>query len=46
MSSDLDKMSLEKFKLWNELALKSYLAVRKKSTEGTFDELACRSVEI
>ena len=37
-----EKMSLEMFKLWSGTALKSYLCARKKSTEGTFEELAAR----
>ena len=42
MTADLDKMSLHEFKMWSTAALKSFLAVRKRSVEGSFDELASR----
>ena len=37
-----DEMTLEKFKLFDSNALKSFLFVRGKKTEGSFDELAAR----
>ena len=42
VSVDLDNMTLEEFKLWSMSALKVFLYVRKKSTMGSFDELAAR----
>jgi hypothetical protein len=41
---DLDCMTIEKFKLWSINALKVFLSCRKKSGDGTFDELAARYV--
>ena len=35
-------MTVELFRLWSVAALKSYLHARKKSTEGSFDELTAR----
>ena len=39
---NLSDMTLEKFKLWTPLALKSIFQVRNNSVEGNFDELAAR----
>lgn len=39
----LEEMTLETFKLWKTNALKSFLSARKKSVDGTFDELASRA---
>ena len=38
----LGELSLENFKLWSTNALKSFLRLRKKSNEGTFEELVAR----
>ena len=38
----LEQISLESFKLWSTNALKSFLRVRKKNNEGTFEELVAR----
>ena len=38
-----DDMTLEKFHMFSAPALKSYLYLRGKSTDGTFDELAARA---
>ena len=37
-----EQISLESFKLWSTNALKSFLRVRKKNNEGTFEELVAR----
>ena len=37
-----EQMTLSSFKIWNTNALKAFLAARKKSVDGTFDELASR----
>ena len=42
MSADFDKMTLKEFELWSTMALKSFLAVRQISAEGSFKELASR----
>ena len=39
---NLDEMSLERFQIWSANALKSFLRVREKQTEGSHDELAAR----
>ena len=39
---DFDLMSIEDFLIWSPLALKNFLFLRKKSTEGSFQELAAR----
>lgn len=44
VSVDLDNMTLETFKLWSMAALKVFLSVRKKSIEGSFDELSARYI--
>ncbi|XP_799313.5 uncharacterized protein LOC594793 isoform X3 [Strongylocentrotus purpuratus] len=36
-------LNLADFTLWSPLALKQYLNIRKKSVEGTFEELAARA---
>ncbi|KAL5021765.1 hypothetical protein ScPMuIL_000920 [Solemya velum] len=41
--ADFDGVSFETFRLWSTAALKAYLALRKKSTTGTFDELVARA---
>ena len=42
LSINLGNMTLEDFKLYSLAALKGFLALRKKSLEGTYDELASR----
>ena len=42
--SSLEVLTLESFELWSTKALKSFLALRHKSTEGSFKELASRQV--
>ena len=42
--SSLEVLTLESFELWSTKALKSFLALRRKSTEGGFKELASRQV--
>jgi hypothetical protein len=39
---DLDGMSLEKIKLWSIDAFQHFLSVRKRSIDGSFDELVAR----
>lgn len=39
---NLDEMTLSAFRLWSAAALKVFLSVRKRSTEGSFEELAAR----
>ena len=41
-TANLDLMSLDSFKMWSEPELKVFLSLRKKATEGTYDELAAR----
>ena len=36
---NLDKITLEQLRLWTPEALKRFLSVRKKSVQGSFDEL-------
>jgi len=38
----MDILTLEDFKMWSATALKSFLAVRNKSVDGSFEELASR----
>ena len=40
---DFDAMTLDKFKTWTPQALKTFLHIRSKSTEGSYDELAARA---
>ena len=42
--SSLEVLTLESFELWSTKALKSFLALRHKPTEGSFKELASRQV--
>ena len=37
-------LTLEDFKLWSTVALKSFLSLRKKSVTGSFDVLVARYV--
>ena len=37
-----DNMSIEDFRLWTTNSLKTFLRVRKKRNNGTFDELVAR----
>ena len=37
-----DEMTLESFKMWSSPALKTFLSLRKRSINGSFDELAAR----
>ena len=39
---NFDEKTLDSFRLWSDAALKVYLSVRKKSTEGPHDELVAR----
>ena len=39
---ELEVQTLEDFKLYSLIALKSFLSVRQKSTVGSFDTLAAR----
>ena len=39
---NLDKITLEQLQLWTPEALKLFLGVRKKSVQGSFDELVAR----
>ncbi|KAL4223401.1 hypothetical protein ACF0H5_016872 [Mactra antiquata] len=41
--TDLDCSTIEKFKLWSLNGLKVFLSCRKKSVDGSFDELAARA---
>lgn len=43
--ADIFDMTLEKFTLWSSIALKVFLSCRKKSIEGSFQELSARSVK-
>ncbi|XP_057303348.1 uncharacterized protein LOC130640806 [Hydractinia symbiolongicarpus] len=44
MTDDINlDMSLDKFKLWSTNALKSFLHVRNKITDGSFEELTARA---
>ncbi|XP_057305548.1 uncharacterized protein LOC130643085 [Hydractinia symbiolongicarpus] len=48
MSSNLEaslykENTLQDFKMWSENALKTYLNLRSKSTEGDFETLVCRA---
>ena len=36
------KLGLEDFRLWSSNALKTYLRLRKKKNNGSFDELVAR----
>ena len=38
----LGVMTLNDFRLWSELSLKTFLSLRKKPSEGPFEELASR----
>ena len=40
----LEKLSLEQFKLFSTNALKAYLHVRGKNTEGSHEELVARYI--
>ncbi|XP_045161885.2 uncharacterized protein LOC123526703 [Mercenaria mercenaria] len=40
---DLSDMTLDKFRLWSVHALKVFLSHRKRSVNGTFDELSARA---
>ena len=40
--SALEKLDLDFFETWSRNALKTYLAVRNKSTDGSLKELASR----
>ena len=42
ISVDLDKMSLDEFQTWSMPSLKAFLSLRKRSVDGSFDELAAR----
>ncbi|MGH0135654.1 UNVERIFIED_CONTAM: hypothetical protein FKN15_044673 [Acipenser sinensis] len=42
MSVNRSEMTLESFNMWSAAALKAFLSLRKKSTEGKFNELAAR----
>ena len=37
-------MSLDEFKLWTAVALKTFLSLRRKSIDGSFDELVARYI--
>ena len=39
---NFDEMTLDSFRLWSAAALKVYLSIRKRSTEGSYDELVAR----
>ena len=39
---DLGTMTLQDFKTWSTNALKTYLSLRNKQNEGSFEELASR----
>ena len=39
-----DAMTLDQFRLWNINALKAYLHIRGKNTDGGLEELAARYV--
>ena len=39
---NLDKITLEQLRHWTPEALKRFLNVRKKSVQGSFDELVAR----
>ena len=41
----MDIFTLEDFKMWSATTLKSFLAVRNKSVDGSFEELASRYVQ-
>ena len=41
-SEDIGSLSLQDFKLWSSVALKSFLSLRKKAVNGSFDTLAAR----
>ena len=41
--SALEKLDLDFFETWSTKALKTYLAVRNKSIDGSFKELASAS---
>ena len=40
--SVLELMTFDSFKIWSAAALKSFLALRNKSTEGSYEELVSR----
>jgi hypothetical protein len=40
----MDTVSLEEFKLWSTNAYKVFLRLRKKKTDGTFEELSARAL--
>lgn len=40
--ANLDEMTISAFRLWSAAALKVFLSIRKRSTEGSFDELVAR----
>ena len=40
---DFDDMDLDAFMMWSEPALRSFLAIRNKNTEGDFKTLAARA---
>ena len=42
--ADFGKLSSTYFQLWTTNALKVFLRLRKKKTDGTFDELAARYI--
>ena len=42
ITSHEEKLTLEDFQLWSTDALKAFLRVRKKKTNGSFDELVAR----
>ena len=39
---NLDEMSISEFRLWSAPALKAFLSIRKRSIEGSFDDLVAR----
>ena len=43
---DLSDMTFERFTMWTVNSLKSYLHVRHKSIEGSFDDLAARYLHL
>ena len=40
---DFDDMNLDMYVMWSECALKSFLALRSKNTEGDFSTMAARA---
>ena len=40
--ANFDVMTLDSFRMWSAAALKGFLAIRKRSIDGTHEELAAR----